>query len=145
MCDTYYQELKQNNIFLQQNYFNEALANKTFNSQIYHQTELVSLKQICKKENTLASIITLILQIRESNHCGRGRLSNEHSLYEGEPGWSDRCQVANSRFKLSIINTYTMLIEAINVGIIGIPFLCETFKGQCIFELYDTNIPAEGW
>ena len=86
MCDTYYQELKQNNIFLQQNYFNEALANKTFNSQIHHQTEFVSLKQICKKENTLASIITLISQIRESNHCGRGRLSNEHSLYEGEPG-----------------------------------------------------------
>ena len=76
---------------------------------------------------------------------GDWAMSIEHSHYECEPGWSDRCQVANSRFKLSIINTYTMLIEAINVGIIGIPFLCETFKGQCIFELYDTNIPAEGW
>ena len=61
MCDTYYQELKQNNIFLQQNYFNEALTNKTFNSQIYHQTELVSLKQICKKENTFTLYITFIM------------------------------------------------------------------------------------
>ena len=50
MCDTYYQELKQNNIFLQQNYFNEALAKKTLNSQIITKLNWSPVNRSAKRE-----------------------------------------------------------------------------------------------